>query len=599
MVIIKRRKILFLISEESDNFYKSIKIIKKLISTGCDLTVISLSVLTSMELKKCQIDYKTPNFYMNKLDFDEIDKVSLKFAKNWYKPFENEIIYDGISLGEMLEYNFYFLFVDAIRCVEIGKEIFLSEKPDSIYLPLNLKMNDPNFLCYEALPKVILSLSDQHNIQYIVPNSLNNENILHITIPISNIIFNLFFNFYTKLVNYYQIYILPHLYRDVILFWNAYEYQAISGNLKILGYHTNRIYPFKVSNRFSVEKRSKINSFNIELENCNYSNINISYKGLDLAYILKNRIEEAFDEFEDLVEYLEWAKLFTRNFPQGVLISMEDVTPIKRLIVRWFRINNLPSIIIQHGLVTKDMSGFGIMPIEANKQAVWGDYSLNWHIKRGNDAQVITGNPVFDQISQYKNRSKRETIIKKLRLDMNKKIILITTERFAGITSGYTIEDEEEKIRNTIKSLKNFVHQQLIIKLHPGHQDHYKRIIFNISKEEDIDLIIFTEHYWDLIFICDVLITFTSTTGLEAMLFEKPVIIIGSEDEVDCYTSHIMSIGVTDFDELNSVIKDILYGKTFKNLFQLRDKLVYQSNYLNDGKASKRIAKLIIYELTT
>lgn len=595
----EKTKILFFISDESDNFKDSIIEIKKLIKKGCDLTVISLSILTSINLKKHEIEYKTPKYYSDEFNPAKLDKTALKFAQNWYNYFKNEIIYKDISLGEMLEYDFFFLFVDALRNFEIAKKMLSSEHPDIIYLPQNMKLNDPNFLCYETLPKIIPYLANNKIIKVISPNNTKyvfDKNSFSLS-KIRDYLFNNIFYFYTKIVNLYQMYFLCHMHHKVVLFWNVYAFKEISRNINNKGYHSTRIYPSKVNNKFSKNKIEKIKDLNIKLKKKGYSDIKLYYNDFNIALILRYRFEEAFIKFQELVQFLEWSEQIECKFQQSMIVSMEDITPVKRSVIKWFKINKIPSLIIQHGFVSKDMAGFGAMPIEANKQAVWGDNSYEWHLKRRKKSQVITGNPVFDQISEYKDHFKKKETFIKLGLDPTKKIILITTERFAGITSGHTIEDEEKLIRNTIRSLKDFNEEQKIIKLHPGHQEKYEKIVSNIANEEKIDLFIFKDYYWDLIMLSDVLITFASTTGVESMLFGKPTIAIGTKDEIESYTSSISAIGVYDWKELAPIIKKILDGKLKKYQLNSLESFIYKSNYLNDNKSSERIAELILKQL--
>ena len=214
---------------------------------------------------------------------------------------------------------------------------------------------------------------------------------------------------------------------------------------------------------------------------------------------------------------------------------------------------------------------------------------------------MITGNPSFDNIFKFKKEFNKEKICSKLGLDSKKKVILIANGRFAGDSAGYTIENEEKLIKNAIKSLKTLKNIQKVIKLHPAYQEKYEKIISNIAEEEKVDLIIFKDSLWDLIMISDLFITFSSTTGLEAMLFGKTVITYGldnTKNDLKQYISNVAAIGVCNQDELGITIKAILDSdKIEKKLSEKREKLIYDSLYLQDGRASERISNLIINEL--
>ncbi len=571
---------------------------EKFIAERKDLTIISLSVLTSLELKKRGIKYKTPDLYFDKSMCDKLDNNALKFAKNWYNPFEKELSYKGVSLGEMLEHDFYFLFVDILRCIKIAEKIVEIESPDEIFLPKNMKMNEVNFACYENLPNALHFLSDEKkSIRVIIIDGVGKstkslENWLHKLRII-------FFDFFTIIINFYQIYLYPYSgANNIILSWGLYSYSDMSKVFKEKGYSYINLYPLRINNNRTKKKINEIKNLS---KRFNSEFLELKFEGINLFSIFENRIDKTFLKIEHLIQYLEWADKIMQKFPINILISMEDVTPLKRSIFRLFKIKNLPSLIIQHGMVSRDMAGFLVMPLESRNQAVWGENSLKWHVERGNTSQVITGNPSYDKINNYKRNFNKENVCHNLGIDLKKKVILITTERFSGITSKYTVEYEERFIRNIIKSLKHFKSEQKIVKLHPAYQNKYNKIIKKIANEERVDLLIFKDSLWDLILVADVLITYTSTTGLEAMLFDKPVISLGLDDaksDVDEYISKVAAIGVYNLDELVIALNEVLYGdKIPQQISQKRKSLIYDSAYLQDGKATERVVNLISEEL--
>lgn len=591
----KKLKTLFLISEESDNFKESIQKIKEINQTKNDIMVLSLSISTSNELKKQNIKYKTPDNYFDGSNNSELNHKALKFAKNWYKPFESKLTYNGISLGEMLELDFYFLFIDALRSIEIANKIYHSELPELIYLPENLKLNEPNFICYETLPLAMQFLANKMNVKVKIEKGKK-----RISINFKSKI-NYFVLKYTfKFINIYQNFLfLLQNKKNMILFFGVYSYENITKKLWDEGYKTTKIYPISVKNRFTKQKAKEIEELYKKLENNEYLDINLEYKNVNLSFILSPRFKQVFkSKSSQLIELIGYIEQVIYKSSPSALITMEDVTPIKRTISKLFKIHNIPSIVIQHGITSNDMGGFVLMPLESNIQAIWGDNSYNWHSERGNKLQKITGNPSFDMI--YKFKFDKKKIYSKLRLNPTEKIILITTGRFAGVEAKYTIEAEERNIRSTFKALKELENYQIIVKLHPAYQEIYNAMILNLAYEEHIDIKIFKDSLWDLLAISDILITFTSTTGLEAMLFNKPVLIIDleyKEDMVGYGSSGAANIIYNEKDIIPS-LENVLYNKKAAEKFaNAREKFIYDSAYLLDGKSSERVANLIIDEL--
>ena len=69
------------------------------------------------------------------------------------------------------------------------------------------------------------------------------------------------------------------------------------------------------------------------------------------------------------------------------------------------------------------------MPLEANKQAVWGEIPQEWHVTRGKDieSEVITGNYRFDPIAK-KCAVNEDQLRRQLKIDNHKGVIVLGTE---------------------------------------------------------------------------------------------------------------------------------------------------------------------------
>jgi CDP-glycerol glycerophosphotransferase (TagB/SpsB family) len=85
-----------------------------------------------------------------------------------------------------------------------------------------------------------------------------------------------------------------------------------------------------------------------------------------------------------------------------------------------------------------------------------------------------------------------------------------------------------------------------------------------------------------------------STVGLEAMLLDKPVITFDPIGTMNPYAETDAVIGVRKENDLVAAIKGALYDpEVRRKLSEARRKFVYEYAYLQDGKASQRVANLI------
>ena len=97
-------------------------------------------------------------------------------------------------------------------------------------------------------------------------------------------------------------------------------------------------------------------------------------------------------------------------------------------------------------------------------------------------------------------------------------------------------------------------------------------------------------------YLLDILMTRSSTVGLEAMLFDKPVITFNPIGTLNSnpYAGTDAVIKVYKKEHLAPAIKDALYNKEIqRKLAEARHRFVYEYAYLQDGKASQRIVNLI------
>jgi hypothetical protein len=202
---------------------------------------------------------------------------------------------------------------------------------------------------------------------------------------------------------------------------------------------------------------------------------------------------------------------------------------------------------------------------------------------------VVTGQPRFDNLARSDEFFDRDKICRKCGLATNKKILLWATD------SGVPVEENRENISALYQAATALEDVQLAIKLHPAEdqeaplykQNHsYAPII--IKGKQPIS---------ELLYVCDVMITKSSTTANEAAILNKPIVVLNLSGEPDAmpYVEKGIALGVYKKEDLVSTIKDALYdGKVREKLAEGREKFVYEYAYTQDGKASERVANLIM-----
>lgn len=309
--------------------------------------------------------------------------------------------------------------------------------------------------------------------------------------------------------------------------------------------------------------------------------------------------------FNRLIQYIEGAKQMIKLEKPSIIVMTDNVAQGYYLPLVG-KMENVPTLAIQHGVYDLQdinfvnaeggMSG-GINPLWrpiTDKIAVFGDSSKDLFVNYGSyspDKVVVTGQPKIDYLAQADKIFDKNKLYNKLRINPNEKIVVWTTQ-----THALTLDENRKNIScvyNTVKLLKNI---QLIIKLHPDEDQKaplYKenkliKPMIIAAKDADTN---------ELLYACDTMITKNSTTALEAMILNKPVIILnlaGQPDHVP-YAESGAAAGVYKEEDLLTTLKKLSYDITFrKKLEDDRKRFVYEYAFIPDGQASKRVVDLIM-----
>ena len=287
--------------------------------------------------------------------------------------------------------------------------------------------------------------------------------------------------------------------------------------------------------------------------------------------------------FPEMIRYIEIINNLLSVERPKLLVVMNERATLGNIAVHIAKQKRIKTLCIQHGVIG-DASN--IVPVSVDKIAVWGDSSKEALINKGvpKEKIIITGAPQFDNLAIKKAYFERKAI-KELGINQNKKLVILTTQ---------LVSDMEDITSAVFKAVKSIPGIQLVIKTHPAEYSikRYKRI----AKKESLNIIITKKHLYPLLSMCDVLITPSSTTGLEAMIMGKPLITInlsGKPDEMP-YAESGAAIGVYRPEDIGPAIKSVLEDKDARKRLAKKAKLfIYDQCYKMDGNASKRVINLI------
>jgi len=288
--------------------------------------------------------------------------------------------------------------------------------------------------------------------------------------------------------------------------------------------------------------------------------------------------------FPEMIRYIEIINNMLSIERPRLLVVMNEITTLGNIAVHIAKQKNIKTLCIQHGTVC-DASDF--TPVYVDKLAVWGDNPKEAFMKKGVPTEkiVITGAPQFDDLA-LRNIDLKGKELKKIGIKSGKKIIVLATQ---------PVPDMEQITEALSKVVKTIPETQLVIKTHPCEYSIKKYL--KIAKKQGLDDAILTGKYLHpLLNRCDVLVTSSSTVGMEAMILNKSVITVNFTNIPDLmpYAEEGAAIGVYEKKKLMKAVKSVLYDKKIRDkLIKKGKEFIYRECYKMDGKASERVADFI------
>jgi hypothetical protein len=300
------------------------------------------------------------------------------------------------------------------------------------------------------------------------------------------------------------------------------------------------------------------------------------YEHMNFWESIKDDVYYIHNISTDLMLNIEEYETVLKNIAPDMVLIGDDRPPHIRTCVLLAKNKKIQTMELQHGMYTR--TGISAAPV-SNKVCVWGEYARDVLIRAGgtDDQIAVTGCPKFDSLFDKKK-------LRSLSGDKKqcKKILFATQYAFEDATIGAI-----EKIISFL-SIKHDVY--LIIKPHPVEKpDLYRRFAKKYRKvivednKANID---------DLILDADVLVTISSTVGINAAILDVPMVLLNFDKTDSPYMP--ISVEVCDIEDIPLAINDALYnGEVLQRLAGARKKFVYEHAYIQDGKATNRVADLI------
>ncbi|MBK6609500.1 MAG: hypothetical protein IPI59_09490 [Sphingobacteriales bacterium] len=258
------------------------------------------------------------------------------------------------------------------------------------------------------------------------------------------------------------------------------------------------------------------------------------------------------------------------------------------------RLHKLKTIGFQHAVFNIAYATFHSKDAALNPvpdiTAVWGDYFKNQLLRQpvyhAQNVEVL-GQIRTDIIPKLQHLQKSQIHPK---LPNHKPLIVYASQQYGGLEAEvrYKLASDFMQLANEFKETCSFV-----IKPHylETNLDFFETVA---HQHQNPDYLLLQDELYRLLAAADMVITYNSTVGAEAVYFGKQLLVADyyGADVMD-YIKSGVGFGFNNYQQLKQAVEGILLGNTRIDL-QTQANFVQQRAYLIDGQTAQRYQNLII-----
>ena len=299
-------------------------------------------------------------------------------------------------------------------------------------------------------------------------------------------------------------------------------------------------------------------------------------------------------EFKRLIPQLAIAKHILDAHRPALIISADDADQRCKIYSLSARERNIPTLLVQQGLTGREYPEW--MFFTQTIVAAMGHTSQADMINQGVQPEkiVLTGSPGFDHLA-LPEPDLGANIRKSLGLLENQRMILFASQPYyVGVFD--TPDIRKDMINALVQVCNSQKHVKLVIKPHPG--DNVRDLKQLIDRSCPTTILDRTIDISPFIKACDILVTFFSTTALQAIYAGKPVINLDFPNSggLSLYSKSGATWIARSTEELAAHIQNLIGEDRDKEIASretARQRFLTDMVYLPDGQATKRVLKVV------
>ncbi len=280
-----------------------------------------------------------------------------------------------------------------------------------------------------------------------------------------------------------------------------------------------------------------------------------------------------------------------REYSPKLMVITDEATPFYQITMQTAQMEGVATLHVPHAAMGRHMK---YQDQRADVIAVAGQRDKEWLTSLGTDPDrvVVTGRPSFDTLAggfSERGAKVRQSLPLK---DPSKPLMVYTALSGRGVTAK---EDVVAASREILSAARQTPEVTLVIKLHPQDDGAVMRSL--VANEGPKDAVVISDvDLHGLLFEAAVVVTLASTTGLEAIMLERPIIVVNLSGKPDliAYVEDGGALGVYEAGGLHSALNLALSDADTQQRLEIgRRKIVVEHAFKNDGGATDRVVDLM------
>lgn len=312
----------------------------------------------------------------------------------------------------------------------------------------------------------------------------------------------------------------------------------------------------------------------------------------DVAATLLLQLPWAARSYEETVQML-------RAVRPDVLCLYAESSGWGRAALAACRAEGVRTVAIQHGILYPTYFSYLHEADEAacprpDLTALFGEAARNFLVTRGHYAPetlAVTGSPKFDDLLKAAAAWDRAALRARLGLGEDEKLVVLAS-RFRPIRS--THQAVGSAFPGLVAAVEQLEHVRCVVKPHPAERADAYEAVLRSSGATRVRVVGPSSDLMELLFAADVLVTVESLSAVEALVLDRPVLVLNMPTNLRELVEAGVAYGVPEGVDPKPALWALLFDPpTAERLAQARAEYRPVLAAGNDGKATQRIVGLL------